>query len=158
MTTSFRDALHRAFPEYPVPAGIFTIRAGPDSDRDDILQLAGTVWSHVSATTWRQYPASVFALNSKGFHYYLPGILLDSVDDRLGSLRAALIGMFDTSGFPAIFPSNLGALAGLLNVPQAECLMSWARIATADRWFEDEVQRERVTYTILLLIEAAAAR
>ena len=151
--SQFYETLIQAFAEFPIPSDILLGRGQPDSDSVEAIALVGKSWREVDADFWYDGWSAAFALNAEGLAYHLPAMLIASLSDAGDLVLTSLVGLFETSGDPALFPERLSSLWTKLSHEQIQCLLEWSAELQARGLFVDDVQRVRVEQTLSVLAE-----
>jgi hypothetical protein len=151
--TEFPALLRNRFPVHPVPSAILIDRSIADCDSAEAALLLGVEWTRVDNDFWRDHWSAYSALQPSAFVYYLPSMLKFSLLDACELIRDSLIGLFNTSGDPSIFPEFLLERMELLTLTQTQCLILWSKIMSEMSYFANKNEEERVVLTLMVFEE-----
>jgi hypothetical protein len=149
----FSALLRTYFPVHPVPSEILIHRPLADCDNAEAALLLGVDWTLVDDDFWRDHWSAYSALCPSAFVYYLPSMLLFSIDNSYELIRDNLISLFNTSGDPSIFPEFMSERMKLLTFNQTQCLIAWSDIISTMSYFIDKNEEDRVVFTLMMLGE-----
>jgi len=127
--------------------------------RDDAHHFAGLDWTRVTANDWRDYSDAFTGFSPEAFVYFLPSLLVLSLDRSNGPLVAAdsLVSTLDTSGDPELWPDWLRERFGLLTTAELEAVRAWSTLYLADAEKGEGSEFARVQNTVAMLALNAEA-
>ena len=98
--------------------------------REDARHFEGLEWTQVTAEDWRRYGDAFFGLSPEAFIYFLPSLLLVSLEQANLPLEAAdaLVSSLDTSADPDIWPGWFVERFSMLALPELKALKDWAAV------------------------------
>ncbi len=85
------EKIHRAFADRKKPAEVVDVidRAQIDSDVEDTLWFAGRDWRDITWKDWEEHYVATSFFSKDAFAYYLPSLLLLSLQEPKSALLAA---------------------------------------------------------------------
>lgn len=122
----------------------------------DASYFTGKHWAQLEATDWQDYSDAIYEFTPNAFLYYLPGVLIVSIDGRNPSLTAAdsIVTSLDTSGDPDIWTSWFSDRFGRLTPIELQVIADWLGFYLFE---QEEIQRSELargvdTITMLKLL------
>ena len=96
---ALRAEIDRAFAHRSRPSSLVEKRSPVTPEQEDALWFADRNWQDIRWQDWQEHPDAFYAFVPQAFVYYLPSILLGSMDAPSGQLQAgeALLGILDRS-------------------------------------------------------------
>jgi hypothetical protein len=123
------EKIERVFSSRPMPA---QVRLADeviqlDDDVEDALWFSGRDWRELTWQNWQEHSDAIFFFDPESFAYYLPSILVLSVQNPTGSLNAAdsLIGELDRSPDPEVWTEDFVRRFLELNRAELDVLKDW---------------------------------
>ncbi len=109
---------------------IVTTVAVSSTLRDDARYFEGMDWREVTADDWRMYSDAFFGFSAEGFLYFLPSLLMVSLETSSPGLVAAdlLVSSLDTSGDPDLWTDWFSDRFRRLTLPELRALKDWSGI------------------------------
>ena len=83
------DRIRRAFAGRQKPAEVIDLTDRIDSDVEEALWFAGRDWRDITWKSWQEHPGAIIFFSKDAFAYYLPSVLLLSLQDSTETLDAA---------------------------------------------------------------------
>jgi hypothetical protein len=151
VVTEFSTLLRNYFPVHPIPSEILIYRHLADCDSEEAALLLGVDWTRVDDDFWRDHWSAYLALSPTAFVYYLPSMLMFSLEAPYELIRDGLIQLFNTSGDPSIFPNFMFERITLLTFSQIKCLVLWGDTMSQMSYFADKNEENRVLFTLTKL-------
>ena len=124
---ALRAEIDRAFAHRSKPSSLIEKRSPITPEQQDARWFAGRDWRDVRWQDWHEHPDAFYAFVPQAFVYYLPSILLGTMDAPSGQLQVgdALLGILDRSpeayNWDAFITNRLLGLAP----DEYEVLKSW---------------------------------
>ncbi len=150
------DEIASAFQNRERPANVTDVIVN-STLRDDALHFEGMDWSTITASDWKEYSDAYSGLNPQAFIYFLPSLLIASLEPESQPVVAAdaLVYSLDTSGDPDLWTEWFNERFMQLIPAELRVVKNWATsyLADAENGYGSEF--ERVQQTLDLLIELA---
>ena len=145
-----------AYPLMPLPDRIVESIRSHDGDNFDARSFEGILWNQISIEHWRKNHSAIFAFSPCAFIYYLPSLLIYSLDStsNLHSFEC-VVDMLDTSGNVDLWDGFFLDRFGSLDFAQCSALKSCVEFAFNSKDWYDALTMERVGFTLLLLVDRA---
>ncbi len=88
---TFAENIERVFAHRVMPDAVvdMTGRFQIDSDVDEALWFAGRDWHNITWEDWQKHPAAIIFFSKEAFGYYLPSVLLLSLENPQQALDPA---------------------------------------------------------------------
>ena len=145
-----------AFASRERPASTVEHRRG-DFLEVDARHFEGLDRCRVTARDWIDHSDAFFGLSPDGFIYFLPSLLIASLDEAETSLIAAdaLVSVLDTSADPNLWDAWFVARFSRLNAAELKAIRGWSerRLCGVDRDMATEHGRVRDTIDMLTLMQ-----
>jgi hypothetical protein len=136
------DKIERTFALRPMPneaVALSEVRQ-LDSDVEEALWFSGRDWHGLTLRDWEEHPCAVFFFSADPFAYYLPSVLLLSIENPTEWLQAAdaLIGQLDRTpivdGWDESFANRFLALRSEELDVVKEWLLQICEYVPYERW------------------------
>jgi hypothetical protein len=129
MKVKLSEKIERVFSHRPKPA---QVRLADeviqlDDDVEDALWFSGRDWHELTSQNWQEHSDAIFFFDPEAFAYYLPSILLLSVQNPNEPLNAAdsLIGDLDRTPDPEEWSEAFVSRFLELNLAELDTLKEW---------------------------------
>jgi hypothetical protein len=124
--------------------------------RDDARHFEGMDWTKVTVDDWAKYSDAFYGFTPQAFAYYLPSLLVASLEKNAMPLIAAdaLIFVLDTSADPDLWNVWFSDRFRCLTSAELRTIRDWSavRFTLVDNDLEAEYSRVRDTIEMLLLL------
>jgi hypothetical protein len=147
-----RTQITSAFAQRQRPKTVTTITVNSEL-RDDALHFDGMDWSQVVAEDWRHWSDAISGFTPDAFLYFLPSLLIVSLDKSNLPLVAAdvLISLLATSADPEIWHEHFSKRFQKLSLLELKALKDWTYIYLEGEPTTEGSDFARVQETIVLL-------
>lgn len=146
-----------AFEHRQRPAAVTAVAAA-STLRDDARHFEGMDWTQVTADDWRGYSDAFFGFSPEAFLYFLPSLLLLSLEQSNLPLNAAdaLVSSLDTSGDPDLWDDWFNARFRRLTASELAALRECSRVYLGGAEKAEGSEFARVQDTLAMLHLALA--
>jgi hypothetical protein len=144
-----------AFSQRQRPHSVIDQQIDGDTLRDDALHFDGKDWTTVTASDWLNYSDATHGLSPQAFIYFLPSLLITSLESSDGLVAAdSIIYALDTSADPDLWSEWFNERFLLLTPPELAVLKEWgaAYLANEDKGHGSTFVRVQDTLDMLSLL------
>lgn len=155
---SLEQDISYAFSSKEIPVRVIDDGDVVSPEKRDALYFLSKNVKDVGYRDWDDHPDALFLFLPGAFFYYLPSLLLASLDISLPRLAAAdaLIDMLDRSPDPALWDDHLVERFSGWNHEQYLCLKNWIAFISDQCSVDDEWRYFRAYETIDLFEQATS--
>jgi len=123
------DKIELAFAGRQIPLNVVATAslAHPDCDVEDALWFSGRDWHALGWKDWKEHSAAISFFLPDAFAYYLPSVMILSIQNPVEELMAAdsLINELDCSPDPKAWTDDLVSRFLLLNQVELDVMREW---------------------------------
>jgi hypothetical protein len=123
------DKIGRAFAGRQMPLNLVKAAnlAHPDCDVEDALWFSGRDWHELKWQDWQEHSSAIYFFVPDAFAYYLPSVMVLSIQNPLEELMVAdsLISDLDCSPDPEGWTDTLVTRFLLLNRAELDVMREW---------------------------------
>lgn len=148
---SLENKIVSAFAHRRMPVKLIEERGPPTSEQADALCFAQRAWPDVTWEDWVNHSGAVYAFTPEAFSYYLPGVLILSMQRRDEWFPPAdsLLHMLDRSPVVEYWDFFLTTRLVGLHAAEYEVLKEWLLQLSDDSVYGDSVNRSFDTVDLL---------
>lgn len=147
-----------AFRDECLPRHLIDISYPVESDVADALKFSAINRDCITAEFWVLHYSALYSFHPDAFIYYLPSLLTCSLGKTVNFLPlAVLLGMLDTSADPKLWDKFFIDRFGRLTIMQCDVLGKFVQSILVPDLELDEMKKERVILTVLMLREVASS-
>lgn len=156
---NFKERVEQAFGLLPPPGKVIE-HDHHTTEQQDALWFARRDWRHLSRDDWEAHRDAVYAFTPAAFQYFLPSILVLSLEapDQWFWPADSLLQMLDRSPTPEYWDDFLMARLGALPIAVYDVLAEWLLALSEAGEAAMQASLGRAFDTIELLREHALAR